>query len=85
LSYDLVIYDTPPLTGLADASLLAPHTDGVVIVVGLDRTDRTAVKQAIEGLKQAHTPILGMVANGSKNHFSSSYNYYHRYYQPNAL
>jgi succinoglycan biosynthesis transport protein ExoP len=52
-SFDLIIYDTPLLLGLADASLLAPHTDGIVLVVGLGKTNRSALTQAIENLKQA--------------------------------
>lgn len=34
-TFDLVVYDTPPVLGLADASLLASHTDGVILVVTL--------------------------------------------------
>jgi Mrp family chromosome partitioning ATPase len=44
--FDLVIYDTPPVLGLADGRLLAPQTDGVVMVVGLGRTDRSVLMQA---------------------------------------
>jgi capsular exopolysaccharide synthesis family protein len=79
-NYDLVIYDTPPLLGLADSSLLAPYTDGVLLAVGMGRTDRTAVFQAIEALRNARISILGLVANGSKHYTSSVYGYYHRYY-----
>jgi polysaccharide biosynthesis transport protein len=82
--FDLVIYDTPPLIGLADSSLIAPHTDGIVLVVGLGRTDRTALTDALDNLKLAHTPVLGIVANGLKQHTASSYShYYHQYYTPN--
>ncbi|WP_333289825.1 hypothetical protein [Microcoleus sp. D2_18a_B4] len=31
--FDLVIYDTPPLIGLADGHLLASQTDGTVLIV----------------------------------------------------
>lgn len=79
--FDLVIYDMPPLIGLADSNLLAPHTDGVILVVGLGRTDRTALTEALDTLKLSHTPILGTVANGIKSHTANSYShYYHQYY-----
>ncbi len=65
-NFDLVIYDTPPLVGLADASLLAPFTDGVVLVVGLNKTKQSQFNRALEDLKSAQIPILGIVAN----HFS---------------
>lgn len=79
-SFDLVIYDTPPLLGLADASLIASHTDGIVLVVCLDKTDRLAVSQAIDVLKQAKIPLLGVVANSRKSSRSNSYGYYQSHY-----
>jgi polysaccharide biosynthesis transport protein len=62
--FDLVIYDAAPLSGLADASLLASHTDGILLVVRLNKTDRLTLTQVLENLKLSQTPILGVVANG---------------------
>ena len=42
--YDLVLYDTPPALGLADASLVAEHLDGIVLLVSLNRVDRPAAR-----------------------------------------
>ncbi|BAW96828.1 putative protein involved in exopolysaccharide biosynthesis [[Synechococcus] sp. NIES-970] len=58
--FDLVIYDMPPILGLADASLIASHADGVILVVTLNKTPRSAVAEAIATLKQANIPILGV-------------------------
>lgn len=63
-NFDLVIYDAPSLLGLADASLLATQTDGMLLVVHLDKTDRIAVKQAVENLEVFRKGMLGVVANG---------------------
>jgi polysaccharide biosynthesis transport protein len=60
---DLVIYDAPPLAGLADASLLAPHADGILFVIGLGKTSRSALTQTLENLKMSQVPILGIVCN----------------------
>ncbi|CAD5922916.1 polysaccharide biosynthesis tyrosine autokinase [Planktothrix agardhii 1806] len=65
-SYDLIIYDTAPILGLADANLLAPHTDGLMMVVGLGKTDREAFSLALREINTAGVPVLGMVANGDK-------------------
>lgn len=65
--FDLVIYDTPPLVGLADGHILAAHTDGTILVVALDRTDRSLVTKALEGLKISGASVLGTVVNGIKN------------------
>jgi len=74
-SFDLVIYDAPPLVGLADVSLLAPHTDGLIMVVRMGKTDRAAIAQALDNVKLSQIPVLGVVVNGVKRSFGS-YNYY---------
>ena len=77
--YDLVIYDAPPILGLADASLLAPSTDGIVLVTRMEKTDRSAIKQTIDNLRMSRVNLLGMVINGHNNHLNYYYNkyYYH--------
>lgn len=79
-AFDLVIFDTPPLLGLADARLLAAHTDGIAMVVGLDKTDKAVLTQVLHGLKTSRARVLGVIANGVKNYKGSSYDYYQRYY-----
>jgi capsular exopolysaccharide synthesis family protein len=64
--FDLVIYDTPPLVGLADGHLLAAHTDGTVMVIQIGETDRSQVRKALDELKISGASILGIVANGFK-------------------
>ncbi|MEK0192948.1 GumC family protein [Microcoleus anatoxicus] len=76
-NFDLVIYDTAPLLGLADANLLAAHTNGMMLVVGLNQTEREALLLALEDLRMADIPLLGMVANNDKG---SRY-YYQSYVQ----
>jgi len=76
-----VIYDTPPLLGLADGNILAANTDGIILVVGLEKTDRSLLNKALEGLKISGAPVLGVVANGIKGYSSESYAPYVRQYQ----
>jgi capsular exopolysaccharide synthesis family protein len=77
--FDLIIYDMPPLVGFADGTVLANHTDGMVMVVGLGRTDRSSLMQALESVKLSPVTILGLVANGIKSHTSHSHYGYYRY------
>ena len=65
--FDLVIYDTPPLAGLADTHLIAAHTDATIMVVQIGKTDRSQVRKVLEELKISGASILGVVANGCKN------------------
>jgi capsular exopolysaccharide synthesis family protein len=64
--FDLVIYDTPPLAGLADSHILSAHVDGTILVVKIDRTDRTLVTDALDELKISGGSVLGFVVNGLK-------------------
>jgi polysaccharide biosynthesis transport protein len=77
--YDLIIYDTPPILGFADGRILSAHTDGVVLVVRIGKTDRSLVKQNIDNIRMSNVPILGIVANHT-NRSTNSYHYYSHYY-----
>lgn len=79
-AFDLVIFDTPPLLGLADAKILAAHTDGIAMVVGLGRTDRSVLQEVLYGLRTSRARILGLIANGVKGYTTSSYDHYLSYY-----
>ncbi len=79
-AFDLVIFDAPPLLGLADARFLSAYTDGMLMVVGLGRTDRSVFTQVLYGLKTSNARVLGLVANGVKGYTAGSYDYYNRYY-----
>lgn len=62
-AYDLILYDTPPALGLADASLLAENLDGILLVVSLNKVDRQLPQQAIDRIRSAGAPLLGVVTN----------------------
>ncbi|MFZ1028992.1 MAG: polysaccharide biosynthesis tyrosine autokinase [Limnoraphis robusta] len=82
-AFDLVVYDAPPLTGLADAYLLAAETNGMVLVASLGRVKRSVLENALDQLKEHSnfsTPVLGVVANRAKNVPLTSYGY--SYYNP---
>jgi capsular exopolysaccharide synthesis family protein len=83
-NFDLVIYDTPPLTGLVDARFVAVHTDGVILVVRIDKTDKSVAKQLVDTLKTSPINLLGLVVNGDKfRGLGYNYNYgYSSYYHP---
>jgi capsular exopolysaccharide synthesis family protein len=61
--FDLVIYDSPDLTEFADTNFLATQTNGILMVVGVKQTKRSALKQVINGLKRFRLPVVGVVAN----------------------
>ncbi|MBD2201196.1 polysaccharide biosynthesis tyrosine autokinase [Calothrix sp. FACHB-1219] len=78
-TFDLVIYDVPPIVGLVDARMLAPYTDGVVLVVRIDKTDKTGILQAQESLRLSPINLLGVVANADKTTYKGYKHYYKTY------
>lgn len=65
-NFDLVIYDMCAVVGYADVNLLARKTDGVILVTGLGKVDRTLLSRAVDQLKMASVPVLGIAANNVK-------------------
>ncbi|NDC15112.1 MAG: tyrosine-protein kinase family protein [Synechococcaceae bacterium WB9_2_170] len=70
--FDLVIYDTPPVLGLADAALVAQHLDGLMLLVSLDRVDRSMPKEAAARIRSSGASLLGVVTNAVKTEASRS-------------
>ncbi len=70
---DIVIIDSPPAMTLVDASLLGEHTDGVIVLASVHRTDRSYLMSTVESLRQNGAPLLGVVANRSRRSLPKSY------------
>ncbi|MGP5259691.1 polysaccharide biosynthesis tyrosine autokinase [Brachybacterium paraconglomeratum] len=61
--YRYVIIDTPPVLSVADATLMSPLADGVVIAIDARRTRRSSVAQTTKILEGSGARILGTVLN----------------------
>lgn len=77
--FDLVLFDTPPILGLADAALVAEHCDGLMLLVSLNRVDRSLPKEAVSRIHSSGAPLLGVVSNGIKASKQSNVYGYGRY------
>jgi non-specific protein-tyrosine kinase len=64
--YDYVLLDSPPAGLVADAVVLAPSVDGVVMVVSAGRTKRDAARRAKEQLERVGARLIGVVLNNAK-------------------
>jgi polysaccharide biosynthesis transport protein len=63
--FDLVIYATPPLMGLADVKLVAANAQSTILVTRLGRRGSAdALAYTMTRLRSAGLPIAGIVANG---------------------
>ena len=62
-NFDLVIYDLCAVVGYADVNLMAGKTDGVVMVTGLGKIDKTLLAKAVDQLRMSNVPVLGIAVN----------------------
>lgn len=82
--FEMVIIDSPPVLGLADAPTMATLADGVVFIVESDRSRRGALKTALRRLRSVRPVLLGAVLTKfdplkAGNRYSEYYGY--EYYQ----
>lgn len=76
--YDVLLFDTPPVLPASDALLLAPYTDGVLLIVKAGEVNRELIQKAVEQFRLAQSKILGVVLNQVDAKPGS---YYYKYYQ----
>ena len=79
-SFDVVIYDTPPVTLVAEALDLARHVDGLILVVDTSTVTRSALRAMNELIGNKDLVILGTVLN-KVNRKGAAYRYYGAYYR----
>lgn len=83
-AFDFVIWDTPPVNAVTDATLLAAAADGVVLVVEQGRTTVPALGRAKAILDRVGARLLGGVLNKVRSS-PMGYYYYQDYYgHPNG-
>ncbi len=76
---DLTLFDSPPVLVVADAAILGPKVDGVVLVNDTGHTRSAEARRAAEELRRARANLLGVVLN-RLTIGSGGYNYYYYYY-----
>ena len=62
--YDCIIFDTPPLVGLADSKILGKLANGLLFIIRPGVTNYSSVATAKELLADKDFNVLGVVANG---------------------
>ena len=76
--YDYIFIDTPPISVVTDAALIAGYCTGVAVVVREDVTTLDRLDLTVESLKKANARIMGfvMLTNDKKR---KRYGYYGKY------
>lgn len=78
--YDYIFFDSPPIVGVSDASILASEVDGVLLVVQYRKYPRSISSRARRMLENVGTNVLGVVLNNINILRDDYYYYYHSYY-----
>jgi tyrosine-protein kinase Etk/Wzc len=79
--WDMILFDSPPLVAVTDATMISKSIDQIVIVVKVGHTDKKAFNHTITSLRNVHAPLGGVILNAvtHKNRYGSYY-YYYQYY-----
>ncbi|MFH1339583.1 MAG: GNVR domain-containing protein, partial [Candidatus Omnitrophota bacterium] len=79
--FDVILFDSPPVLPVTDASLLAPKLDSTVIVYEIGRTSRDALMRAKTQLESMGGKISGVILNHTQPQTEAivPYPYYYKY------
>ena len=77
-AFDYVVVDTAPVGQVIDCALMAPHMDGVVMVIDATRNSYKLERRVKNQLEKSGGKILGVVLN--QVDLSHERGYYGRYY-----
>ncbi|MCP4625626.1 MAG: polysaccharide biosynthesis tyrosine autokinase [bacterium] len=78
--FDLMVIDTPPVVPASDALLIAPHVDGVLLVVRAGEANREMVIKTVQSLRTLQPDILGVALNQVDIKRPGYYKYYFKNY-----
>jgi len=74
-TFDVVIFDSPPLLPVSDAAILAKNVGGAIVVVAAGRTHKNQLAGAINALRSVEAPISGIVVTMMPTRGPDSYGY----------
>ena len=80
--YDHVVLDCPPVMGLADAPVLASHTEATVYVIEAGGVKGRAARFALERLRQSKANLIGIIMtkfDAKRAHYGYGYDYGYSY------
>ncbi len=74
--YDKIIFDSPPIIGVSDASVLASVVDGSILLIQHRRNPQSMVLRAQQILEGIKSQVLGVVLNQVPTGTGDDYGYY---------
>ena len=80
MRYDLVLFDSPPIMGVSDASVLASEVDFAVLIIQYRKYPRAMPARAKQAVENVGGRLIGVVLNSIVMSHDESYYYYNAYY-----
>lgn len=77
--FDFILIDTPPMMSVTDPVIVAPMTDGVILVIKGGRNTPDVVRRAQKNLEMVRARIIGVLCN-NVDLMHSDYHQYLRQY-----
>ena len=78
--YDIVFFDSPPILGVSDGSVLCSEVDQSIIVVQHRRFPKAMLKRVKQAVTNVGGSVLGVVLNNVDLRHDPNYYYYTSYY-----
>jgi capsular exopolysaccharide synthesis family protein len=77
--YDLVFFDSPPILGVSDGSVLASEVDITIMVVQHRRFPRVMLQRVKQAVLNVGGRLIGVVLNNVDSKHDDGYAYYYNY------
>ena len=79
--WDMVLFDSPPLVAVTDATMISQEIDKIIMVVKVGQTDKKAFAHTLTNLRNVGAPLGGIIMNAVTHKSSYGSYYYYYYYQ----
>ena len=80
-NWDIVLFDSPPIVAVTDASMISGEIDAIALVVKAGQTEKAAVDRAMDTIANIKAPFIGVILNGANQQsLGGKYSYYYSYY-----
>lgn len=76
-NFDRIIIDSPPILPVVDSRILSRYSDGIILVVRANYSNKEAVKKSVNYIENMRKRLLGTVFNAVENGKDGEYYYYY--------
>ena len=77
--FDVVLFDAPPVMGLADALVVSQYSKNMLMVVDMCMSNKDSMKGALRRLERVNASLVGMVVTKHDDYDYQNSNYYYYY------